>query len=83
MMPKTVEFWGSVDGKNYERLADISHQTPEETQENIILKLEKKLANKIQVRYIKVKATNFGKLPAWHISAGEEAFIFIDEVGGR
>jgi hypothetical protein len=83
MMPKNVKFWGSVDGKNYTLLTEISHQTPEETQENIILKLEKKLEQKIQVRYIKVSAENFGKLPAWHISAGEEAFIFVDEVGVR
>ncbi len=83
MLPKKVEFWGSVDGKNYEQLADIGHQTPEETQENIILKLAQKLDKNIQVRYIKVSAQNFGKLPAWHISAGEEAFIFVDEIGVR
>ena len=83
MLPKKVEFWGSVDGKNYEHLADIGHQTPEETQENIILKLAQKLDKNIQVRYIKVSAQNFGKLPAWHISTGEEAFIFVDEIGVR
>lgn len=83
MMPKKVLFWGSDDGKNYSLLTEISHQTPEETQENIILKLEQKLNKTSKVRYIKVKAENFGKLPSWHISAGEDAFIFIDEIGVR
>lgn len=83
MMPRKVLFWGSEDGKNYSLITEISHQTPEETQENIIVKLEQKLSKPNKVRYIKVKAENFGKLPGWHISAGEEAFIFVDEVGVR
>ncbi|MCG9880279.1 MAG: GH92 family glycosyl hydrolase [Bacteroidia bacterium] len=83
MMPKRVLFWGSEDGKNYTLLTEIGHQTPEETQENIIVKLEQKLTKPSKVRYLKIKAENFGKLPAWHISAGEEAFIFVDEVGVR
>ena len=32
------------------------------------------------VRYVKVKATNFGKIPSWHLGAGGQAFIFIDEI---
>jgi hypothetical protein len=31
-------------------------------------------------RYVKVSAKNFGKLPNWHLGAGGEAFIFIDEI---
>jgi len=32
------------------------------------------------VRYVRVKATNYGKLPAWHAGKGEPAFIFTDEI---
>jgi hypothetical protein len=32
------------------------------------------------MRFIRVKATNFGVLPEWHQGAGGEAFIFIDEI---
>lgn len=32
------------------------------------------------VRYVRVKATNYGKLPAWHPGAGSPAFIFVDEI---
>jgi hypothetical protein len=34
----------------------------------------------VNARYIKVKARNFGTLPEWHLGAGGEAFIFIDEI---
>ncbi len=31
-------------------------------------------------RYVKFRAANFGKIPAWHLGSGGEAFIFIDEI---
>ena len=34
-------------------------------------------------RFVKVKATNFGKLPDWHQGNGGDAFIFIDEIEVR
>jgi hypothetical protein len=38
------------------------------------------IAAPVLARYVKVKAKNFGKLPRWHLGAGGEAFIFIDEI---
>jgi len=38
---------------------------------------------KLKVRYLKIKATNFGKLPDWHQGKGGDAFIFIDEIEVR
>lgn len=32
------------------------------------------------VKYVRVSATNYGKLPAWHPGAGSPAFIFVDEI---
>jgi predicted alpha-1,2-mannosidase len=32
------------------------------------------------MRYIRIKAKNFGTLPKWHQGAGGEAFIFVDEI---
>lgn len=31
-------------------------------------------------RYVRIKAVNFGKLPAWHVSAGAQAWLFVDEI---
>jgi hypothetical protein len=32
------------------------------------------------IRYIRLKAKNLLNLPAWHIRAGQETFIFADEI---
>jgi hypothetical protein len=38
------------------------------------------LKKKRKIRYVKVLAENSGTLPAWHVSAGEQAYIFVDEM---
>ncbi|MDR1345107.1 MAG: GH92 family glycosyl hydrolase [Bacteroidales bacterium] len=38
------------------------------------------ITKKAKARYIRIKAENYGDLPAWHAGAGYPAFIFIDEV---
>jgi hypothetical protein len=35
---------------------------------------------KVRAKYFKVTVENYGKLPDWHISAGEQAWLFIDEI---
>ncbi len=35
---------------------------------------------KQKVRFVKIKAINYGKLPEWHLGAGGDAFIFVDEI---
>ena len=36
--------------------------------------------NASEIRYVRITATNFGKLPRWHVSAGEQAWLFVDEI---
>ncbi len=31
-------------------------------------------------RYVKIKAVNFGSLPDWHVSSGQQAWLFVDEI---
>ena len=31
-------------------------------------------------RYVKIEIENYGKIPDWHISAGQQAWLFIDEI---
>ena len=33
-----------------------------------------------RAKYIKVTARNFGPLPDWHVSAGQQAWVFVDEI---
>jgi len=34
----------------------------------------------VEGRYLRVRARNYGPLPDWHLGAGGETFIFIDEI---
>lgn len=76
--PKEVIFYVSQDGKNFTEKGRVENRIglingPAQTQ---LLGINLNL----QARYIKVKAINGGKLPAWHESAGNPSHIFIDEV---
>ena len=31
-------------------------------------------------RYVRIRAVNFGKIPAWHPGSGGDAWIFADEI---
>jgi hypothetical protein len=33
-----------------------------------------------RARYVRVVAEPFGPLPEWHLSAGEPAWLFVDEI---
>jgi predicted alpha-1,2-mannosidase len=78
--PKKLQFYGSVDGKKFELLGEVTHAVPvsdeQVQQQQLVLKLKRKQ----KLRYIKVFAENYGALPAGHVSAGEQAYIFVDEV---
>jgi hypothetical protein len=33
-----------------------------------------------KARYVRIRAVNFGKIPAWHPGSGGDAWIFMDEI---
>ena len=79
LMPTQVEFYVSNDNVNFELVDTISNDVDPKIDKNVLKSFEstKKVAS---VRYVKVVAKNFGKLPEWHQGAGGDAFIFIDEI---
>lgn len=78
-MPTKVEFWGSNDGEAFELLGTVANTIPDNEYNTVMndFWLEIKPQN---LRYIKVKAINYGSIPDWHLGKGGEAFIFIDEI---
>lgn len=59
---------------------------------SVVAEVDLKLSSKVEIssfdvkiekdtRYIRIKAKNYGKMPAWHPGAGDPAWIFIDEIG--
>ena len=80
LMPTKVEFYTSSDNKNF-TLATITYNTIKpEGNVSQVKNFSSTLSKNISSRFVKVKATNFGKLPEWHQGAGGDAFIFIDEI---
>ncbi|MCR4964784.1 MAG: GH92 family glycosyl hydrolase [Bacteroidales bacterium] len=75
--PTGMEVFVSDDGVNYRHFGRMN---------NTVTRSEKAQLKDIEVtgddtaRYVKVKILNYGKLPSWHISAGEQAWLFVDEI---
>ena len=78
VFPKSVEFLISDDGKNYKSAGivlskiDIKDQTVRTQAYNLNLNQKTK--------YLKIVAHQYGKLPEWHESKGEQSYIFADEI---
>jgi len=79
LVPKKMKVYGSIDGKNFEFLGEISSKTHPEDEIVQIEKLEVQF-KKTKAKFVKIIAENYGKLPETHISAGEDAYIFLDEI---
>jgi len=83
IMPKKVEFsfWDQNDHLiDKITTIEIPNTIVEVNDETVQIKSFEINSLKVKARYIKVKAYNYGKLPETHISAGENAYIFVDEI---
>ncbi len=78
-MPTRIEFEVSNDDVNFTKVADIKTDVAPEDMEHIIKDYYQNIAP-VKARYVRVKAINLGKIPAWHPGAGFDAFIFVDEI---
>ena len=80
--PKSVKVEYSLDGENWQPYGEVKntqfaavHARQEESVTHTF-----SVNGNARAKYVKVTATNFGPLPDWHISAGEQAWLFIDEI---
>jgi predicted alpha-1,2-mannosidase len=80
VFPTVVEYYFSVDGINFTPLARLVNPVQANDYVVQLKKFDFKFEKPTKARYIKVIAKNFGKLPEWHLGAGGDAFIFIDEI---
>ena len=83
-MPRRVEFEVSLDGKTFTPVLSISNDVPDgsdaATNAGIVAKDFVKNVTRQEARYVRIKAVNFGKIPAWHPGSGGDAWIFVDEI---
>lgn len=79
LFPKKVEVYVSRDGKDYKLFgtANLNVDAADETVQIKRVRLQSEFTN---IRYVKLIAQNYGPLPQSHVSAGEPAYIFVDEI---
>lgn len=80
LMPTKVDYYISDDNVNFTFFGSVNNTLDPKLEENTILNFTSNEAKGKKVRYVKVVAKNFGKLPEWHQGAGGDAFIFVDEI---
>jgi hypothetical protein len=78
VFPVKVEYYVSDDNVNFSLAKTVNNHVPAQNYDVQISSFDAGLNT--SARYVKVKAYNFGRLPAWHQGAGGDAFIFIDEI---
>ena len=81
--PTKVEVSISNDGKNYIQWASVENTefpAVRERQEESVQHSFTCRGSYTTCRYVRIKATNYGKMPDWHLSAGEQAWLFVDEI---
>jgi hypothetical protein len=78
-IPDRIEFEVSNDGVNFVRAAEIKPGFPQREMTPTI-KEYRQAISPVKARYVRVRAFNFGKIPAWHPGAGGGPWIFVDEI---
>ena len=68
----------SDDGVNYRPFGKVDGIGSEKSEES---KLHTFAVNGNDTgRYLKVKVANYGPMPDWHVSPGQQAWLFMDEI---
>jgi hypothetical protein len=78
-MPRRMEIELSVDGRTFGPAFSIANEVSEK-QEGVVTKDFVKTIAPQRARYVRLRAVNFGKIPAWHPGSGGDAWIFADEI---
>ncbi|WP_320814297.1 GH92 family glycosyl hydrolase [Flavobacterium sp.] len=81
LMPTKVEYYISDDNIKFTKAGTVENSVDPKEYETVIKSFDLKFKSQ-KARFVKVIATNFGKLPEWHqgFPSNGDAFIFIDEV---
>ncbi len=77
--PRSVEYAISQDGQNFQAIAVLANDVPDNQSGNLIKEFAGKFSD-IAARYVQVKAKSMGVCPDWHAGAGGKAWLFVDEI---
>ncbi len=80
--PKSVSVEYSLDGKAWKPYGEVrntqfaaTHARQEESNTHTFT-----VKGSARAKYVRLTVKNFGPLPSWHVSAGEQAWLFADEI---
>lgn len=79
--PKRMKVEISQDGQNWTELTnrDFPEAKPDNKKKRLAY-FSQRLEVPVKARYIKVFIENYGKVPDWHEAAGQDCWLFIDEI---
>ncbi len=82
--PKGIKVEYSLDGESWlpygeHKFSNVPGENPQARQGESHTQLFA-VVKKARAKYFKITLENYGKLPDWHISAGEQAWLFVDEI---
>lgn len=81
MQPRGIEFYVSDDGARFTSIPEFSIiEVNTDIVDGISVNPYIFKFRKTSARYLKVVAVNYGKMPASHETAGQDAWLFIDEI---
>ena len=69
----------SADGRNWRPAGSVGHEVPDREEGIFLADLVAPLDGS-PVRAIRFQAVNYGPMPEWHLGAGGQGFIFVDEL---
>lgn len=79
-MPRRVTVETSGDGRAFRPAGTIDNEVPEREGSAVTRDFALGLPRPVRARYVRVRVQGYGRLPAWHPGAGEDAWFFADEI---
>jgi hypothetical protein len=67
------------DRKSFESAFSLANDVSEKLEGVVTKEFVKSFPPK-NARYVRIRALNFGKIPAWHPGSGGDAWTFVDEI---
>lgn len=84
--PKEIEVWvaGSWNPKRpqsgFKECGKVLNDFPDDKEGAFTKEFVRDFNYPIQSRFIKIKITNYGNCPDWHLGAGNPTWLFLDEI---
>ena len=82
VMPKNIIVEISNDNKKFDKIFEGENFLPIDNLQPQLKSIDA-VFKPVTARYVRIRANQYGKLPAWHEGAGGDTHIFIDEIEVR